>query len=416
MTKSGFQLCLFLLLVLACEVPSFGQVPTGTPPMSSLSGGPDIVNLANLNTHIAIPILSKSGRGLPFTFILTHDSSVWYPVTSSGSTSWQPVTNWGWSGSEAKIGYIVSTESETARIVPCGKLESLITTTVYGWTYQDGFATPHSFGATTVTVNQCTNTTTQTSIDSPAVDGSGYTLSATGGGVTSLVGPDGNIINAPRDANTGAGSIQDRNGNQISVSSSGVFTDTLGQTALTIAGSGTPTSPFTYTYPAPSGANAVYTEKYTSQTIKTNFGCSGITEYTASSVPLVSEIDLPDGTKYMFTYEPTPGTPGDVTGRIASVTLPTGGEITYAYSGGSNGIVCADGSTATLTRTTPDTGADSWTYAHSETGTAWTTTITDPQSNKTVLNFQGIYQTERQVYQGASTLLKTLLQRKHCKL
>jgi RHS repeat-associated protein len=61
-----------------------------------------------------------------------------------------------------------------------------------------------------------------------------------------------------------------------------------------------------------------------------------------------------------------------------------------------------------LTRTTPDTGANSWTYAHSETGTAWTTTITDPQSNKTVLNFQGTYQTERQVYQGASTLLKTV--------
>jgi RHS repeat-associated protein len=408
MTKSGFRLCLLLLLVLACEVPTFAQVPTGTPPMSSLSGGPDIINLANLNSHITIPILGKSGRGLPFTFNLTHDSSVWYPVTSSGSTSWQPVPNWGWSGSEAKIGYIISTESETARIIPCGKLESLITTTVYGWTYQDGFATPHPFGATTVTVNQCTNTTTPTSLGATAVDGSGYTFSATGSTVNSLVGPDGNIINAPVNVNTGAGSLQDRNGNQISVSSSGVLTDTLGQTALTVAGSGTPTSPFTYTYPAPSGANAVYTEKYTSQTIKTNFGCSGITEYTASSVPLVSEIDLPDTTKYLFTYEPTPGTPGEVTGRIASITLPTGGEITYAYSGGSNGIVCADGSTATLTRTTPDTGANSWTYAHSETGTAWTTTITDPQSNKTVLNFQGNYPTERQVYQGASTLLKTV--------
>jgi hypothetical protein len=87
MTKSGSLLCSLLLLVLACEIPSFGQVPTGTPPMSSLSGGPDVVNLANLNTHIAIPILSKSGRGLPFTFNLTHDSSIWYPVTASGTTS-----------------------------------------------------------------------------------------------------------------------------------------------------------------------------------------------------------------------------------------------------------------------------------------------------------------------------------------
>ena len=97
-----------------------------------------------------------------------------------------------------------------------------------------------------------------------------------------------------------------------------------------------------------------------------------------------------------------------MTGRLASVTLPTGGEITYAYSGGSNGIVCADGSTATLTRKTPDTGSNSWTYAHSESGTAWTTTVTDPQLNETALNFQGIYETERQVNQGASPLLKTV--------
>ena len=30
------------------------------------------------------------------------------------------------------------------------------------------------------------------------------------------------------------------------------------------------------------------------------FWLSGITEYTASNIPLVSEIDLPDGNKYTF--------------------------------------------------------------------------------------------------------------------
>jgi len=153
--------------------------------------------------------------------------------------------------------------------------------------------------------------------------------------------------------------------------------------------------------------------KYATYSIQTNFGCSGITEYGANgttSATLVSEIDLPDGSKYTLGYEPTPGHSGFVTGRLASVSLPNGGTISYAYSGGHNGIVCADGSTATLTRTTPD---GTWIYTQVKgTGAASTTTITDPTTptaNQTVIQFQGIYETQRQVYQGSTsgTLLAT---------
>jgi hypothetical protein len=87
--------------------------------------------------------------------------------------------------------------------------------------------------------------------------------------------------------------------------------------------------------------------------------------------------------------------------------MPTGGTITYAYSGGSNGITCADGSAATLTRTTPD---GTWTYAQVKgTGAAYTTTVTDPQGNATLLQFQGIYETQGKVYQGSTsgTLIAT---------
>src|SRR5262249_10140317 len=183
----------------------------------------------------------------------------------------------------------------------------------------------------------------------------------------------------------------DRNGNQISVTGGGVFTDTLGTTALTM--SGTAPNPITFTYTAPSGTNVAYTVKYTTFSIQTNFGCSGITEYGTNGTAtanLISEIDLPDynpttnpNSRYVFAYEPTPGHSGFVTGRLASVTLPAGGTISYSYSGGNNGIICADGSTATLTRTTPD-GA--WTYAQVKgSGSASTTTITDPQNNQTVI-------------------------------
>lgn len=147
---------------------------------------------------------------------------------------------------------------------------------------------------------------------------------------------------------------------------------------------------------------------YSSKIVETNFGCSGVTDYgrsTQVNQNLVSSISLPDGTSYTITYEATPSPvhAGAVTGRIASVTLPTGGTISYQYTGSNNGIVCADGSTAGLKRTTPDS-ATPWQYTRTQgTGAAWTTNVTDPQGNVTVLNFQGIYETQRQVYHGAAS-------------
>src|SRR5207302_5034198 len=62
-------------------------------------------------------------------------------------------------------------------------------------------------------------------------------------------------------------------------------------------------------------------------------------------------------------------------------------------------IICADGTAAGLTRTTPD---GTWTYTRSGSDPSWGTTMTDPQANQTVLNFQGPYETERQAYKGSS--------------
>ncbi len=96
-----------LAFVLVANVV-FAQVPTGTPPYSSLGGGPfDVVNLGNLNVHFAVPVLHKEGRGQSFTYDLSYDNSVWYPVTTGGTTTWTPVTNWGWRGqTEVATGYL----------------------------------------------------------------------------------------------------------------------------------------------------------------------------------------------------------------------------------------------------------------------------------------------------------------------
>ena len=40
---------------------------------------------ANLDVHFSIPVFSRPGKGIPFSYSLGYDSLVWYPVTS-GST------------------------------------------------------------------------------------------------------------------------------------------------------------------------------------------------------------------------------------------------------------------------------------------------------------------------------------------
>src|SRR5260221_13031168 len=88
---------LTIILALAAEAAS-AQVTGGTPPFGSFGGGPDVINLASLNSHISIPVVHKAGRGSDFTYDLSYDSSAWYKVTSNGTTSWQPVYNWGLRG------------------------------------------------------------------------------------------------------------------------------------------------------------------------------------------------------------------------------------------------------------------------------------------------------------------------------
>jgi RHS repeat-associated protein len=384
------------------------QVQTGTPPFGSFGGGPDTINLAPLNTSIGIPVFHRAGRGRSFGYGLSYNSSIWFPA----SAKWQAATTWGFAQSDP-MGYVTFTQRDTVCSANHAPL-SLFS----NWTYIDSSGTPHRFSFTTQSqsVSPC-NATTKTGT---STDGSGYTMSATADQINYVTTPDGDIIH-PTTVPGGGGSIQDRNGNQITGGAPGTYTDTLGTTALTVAGTAPNNTTFTFTPPA--GGSAAYTMKYTSYTVQTAFGCSAIAEFPATSENLVSEIDLPDGSKYSFTYEPTPGVSGHVTGRLASVTFPTGGTITYAYTGGSNGIICTDGSASGLTRQTPD---GTWTYARTQvSGNHWQTKITSPLGDDTVIDFQkdsaipanstnNFYETQRQTYQGSATSGTLLLTTNTC--
>jgi RHS repeat-associated protein len=420
-TSLHLLVCVIALLVFGDMVSA--QVITGIPPFGFFGGGPDVVNLANLNAETTIPIRHRAGRGIDFDYNLTYDSSVWQPVTVGSTKSWTPDSQWGWKrlqpAGESYITYsVVYSQSMCYNGGPVPYQE---------WDYSniqyyDQFGNSHYFNTGNLQYFQspgganCPPNGPQPPTTQPAYEssGGGFTIYVTPGAGTMsayVVDKNGTTINAPVNTappTTGSSLFTDRNGNEISATN-GVNTDTLGTTALTVVN--TPPTTTTLSYTAPSGAGAAYTVSYLSHTVRTNFACSGIVEYNSASIYLVDKVTLPDASYYQFSYEPTPGFPSDVTGRVASIRLPTGVVISYLYSCGGtgvNGITCNDGSAATLQRTTPD---GVWSYAHSESGTAWTTNVTDPQNNITVLQFQGIFETQRQVYQGSiapANLLQTV--------
>lgn len=404
------------------------QVTPGTPPWASLNSGPfDVINLGSLNGHFDINVRTKAGRVTPFTYDITYDTSIWYPTTVNGQQTWQPVSAYGWTFPTISAGYLTNQTVATVT-EPCNPPNNMnpITFYVYAyWEYHDvkGGTHPANITSTSLPANTgCINT--GQAVSGTTTDGTQYTINvATGSGSATVTGADGKLYNLPINPTTTVSTTTDTNGNEITSDANGNITDTLGTVALTASG----ISPKTFQYTAPNGSTATWTMNYTSYNIKTNFGCSGIAEYTANGVLLPTSLVLPDGTQYQFTYENTVNNNGYKTGRLASLTLPTGGSITYTYpitnGGANNGITCADGSapasvngSASLTRTLSPGGT--WTYYRSQvSGNHWQTKMTSPPDptvgNDTVVDFQqdsstgqygnthNFFETQRKEYQGS---------------
>jgi RHS repeat-associated protein len=394
----------------------WSQVATGNYTYGTFdSKGLDTINVGNLNVHLAIPVLSKAGRGIPFSYNLGYHSSVWMPTGVSGSQIWQPVANWGWAGiTEVATGYISYNTSSSVcyyRLDDEGPERKGTYTEQYNYAYHDMWGITHPFAGYTWQYTPSLCGASGSSLVPLATDGSGYSYTSKG-----ITARNGTLLVPPSNSTSGAATATDRNGNEISVSASGQFTDTTGKVALTVAGSGTASSPMTFAYTDTNGNPQTVTMNYTTYTVETAFGCSGIAEFGPTAEPLVSSITFPDGSSYNFSYEATPGHSGDVTGRLAGVTLRQGDTIQYVYTGGSNGIECADGSTAGLTRTlNGDSGsaASSLSYARTITGSGTSSTaVVDGMGNAKNYTFVEAnnqpsgttavyYETSRSIYQGA---------------
>src|SRR2546421_8794997 len=136
--SAKFALVAVLTLSVSMTVLAAGPT-TGTPPFRSLGGGPDVINLGNLNVHYSMPVFGRSGRGIPFNYALAYDSSVWKVAGSA----WLPAsTSWGLTRDiAAAVGVIYV----SARPAPgCDGLGA----TLYSFSnYVDSAGTAHKFFA-----------------------------------------------------------------------------------------------------------------------------------------------------------------------------------------------------------------------------------------------------------------------------
>ncbi len=385
---------------------SFAQT-TGFPPFGSFDAGRfDTVNVGNLNANFAIPIVSTHGRGTPFSISLVYDTLIW----QNNGTAWVPVTDrsgnpiWGWK-TTWPIGDILHNHNITRVLIRCSidVYDYKTTETYNGYVYRDPTGTTHGFGVYWKEItNNCTGSVTNTSVlTGYAGDASGFYI-------------DINNLDSPT-AWTASGislnsNAEDTNGNittKVVVSSTETdWKDTAGLTAVRVVTNGSNTE---YHYLDSTGTDQYFALKRQAYSIKTAFACGSITDYnTSGTMPQVNlpyELDLPNGQKYSFSYEPTPNSTGFYTGRLQQVTFPTGGTIQYTYPATpNNGINCADGTVVNLSRTISDgTNTATWNYVRNL--SALTTTVTTPQlpdtpnANDTVYTFNsGGGEISRKIY------------------
>ena len=276
--KTHIWLTCFFVTVLAPGFLSAQQVATGTPSFGSFGGGPfDVVNLGNLNVHIAIPILHKAGRGIPFTYDLRYESSVWTPLTSGGTTRGALLRIGAgavlrkWNLGTSPIHRTCSTALK--KMETKSHTRSTLTMPI---TIRSGFL----IGL----ISRQPLPRTSPPLESPRMP---QELLTTGGLHHERSDEHdqlcrvscGDDTHRPVNVTNGAGSKIDANGNEITTDGNGNFYDTLSSLAvLSVSGAGTPSSPMQYQYTGPSGS-AKFKVKYTQYTVKTGFGVSGVVEY-----------------------------------------------------------------------------------------------------------------------------------------
>jgi hypothetical protein len=416
--KRSLTAALFLFFAASTCYAQQGP-PMGVPLYGSFgSFGVGSVNLQDLNFNYTIPVMSSSGRALKLGFIISYNSSIWSP-----QGSWMPAVDpggnptWGWNLS-AVTGAIPYQYTTGQCFIPIGHGQWGTTYSYDNYQYVEPNGTHHKFNVYyDYTQSNCVDGGVDSLTTGYATDNSGFFINIANHTSPVVYAPDGSKITA--------GSITDTNGNKITATvvngSETDWTDSSGRIVLKIIKG---SSNIQYEVLDQNGQYQTVTVTLSSKTIKTNFACQGVTEYTGTA-QLVTGISFPDGTGYGFTYEGTPGYSNYVTGRIYVVSVSAGAgtqyNLYYSPIGGPqdphDGVNCSDGSGTYIQ--TINTGGPSgdWTFAREQNGGNWQTTVsapdpyTSPYQDQTLYNFNSAGQeTSRLMYQGnaGGTLLREI--------
>jgi hypothetical protein len=237
----------------------------------------------------------------------------------------------------------------------CPDTDSYVSITYYPWIYYASDGTQHSFEVSTTEPQSDCPTTDVPNASGYAADGSGYYISITGYASAIVYGPDGTRLDQIK--------RKDPNGNTFSYT--GVisppewkYLDTLGRTIVDVTKS---SDGLTYYYAIPNaqGGTSTYTIKLGSVNVNSNFSFDPPFYYEYSgSFTTITEVDLPDTTKYQFSYDS--GTSSGHYGMLTQMTLPSGGPVNYTFDKFVDGI-WKMGMWITH-RTTPDSST-AWSYS-----------------------------------------------------
>jgi hypothetical protein len=209
LSRFSVNLLVLALLLLTLHNATTGQV-TGIPPYQSFRGGPDVINLGNLNVHYSIPVFSRAGRGMPFSYSLAYDSFIWQPLGGA----WFPAGTWGLFRDSAALVGVASYTTHQARCQDpdTGQWEWY---NVYNFTsYTDSAGTNHRFS---LGVNDRPCGGGNPTATGTATDGSGITMAVTSGPSATVTLPTGQQIvpGLSGASSTAGGPETDNNGNQI---------------------------------------------------------------------------------------------------------------------------------------------------------------------------------------------------------
>jgi RHS repeat-associated protein len=293
------------------------------------------INITNGNLHMEFPLATHKQRGaLQLNERLVYDSRIWRILPPSSSTLYYgffpsniptaPDTQGGWR-------FVTGAETGT--------------TSVDGWINQQGYCEfqsgyQYSYGTDVVTWsdpsgtshtfdaqwpenhNDCNPSPSQVSMTGYATDGSGYSVQLSG----SNNAEPSSIIVHDNNGNQVYPQVIDRFGNYWSNDSNGNLVDDLNRTPVLVSTNGSVTY---YDVLAPNGpinnngTRVRYTVTTAPVSVFTQFNQSAVSEWAGTFYP-VQSIQLPDGSSYSFTY--------DSYGEMSTVTLPTGGVITYGWT------------------------------------------------------------------------------------